>query len=158
MDHIWAAFKDWQVSPLTFTRLASFHVFHPCCSRTDADCFLRIGVATHLGVLFGGRSTCVLSAPRVYPPTIHANPLLLVYGITLFLPSIINSFGYSTAISQLLTVPPYVFASAFPFFLFLPFPFSRCPPHDFTMQQWSFSPSRTSPTSSAYALRSSLGV
>ncbi|KAG6846163.1 hypothetical protein H0H93_015663, partial [Arthromyces matolae] len=34
-----------------------------------------------------------------------------LYGITLFLPSIINSFGYSTAISQLLTVPPYVFAT-----------------------------------------------
>lgn len=34
-----------------------------------------------------------------------------LYGITFFLPSIINSFGYSTAISQLLTVPPYVFAT-----------------------------------------------
>ncbi|KAH9919559.1 MFS general substrate transporter [Fomitopsis serialis] len=31
-----------------------------------------------------------------------------LYGISLFLPSIINSFGYNTAISELLTVPPYV--------------------------------------------------
>ncbi|KAH7921928.1 MFS general substrate transporter [Leucogyrophana mollusca] len=36
-------------------------------------------------------------------------PLL---GITLFLPTIINSFGYNTPISQLLTVPPYVIATA----------------------------------------------
>ncbi|EKM77200.1 hypothetical protein AGABI1DRAFT_62224 [Agaricus bisporus var. burnettii JB137-S8] len=34
-----------------------------------------------------------------------------LYGITLFLPTIINSFGYSPAISQLLTVPPYVVAT-----------------------------------------------
>ncbi|KAF8651375.1 hypothetical protein AX16_004822 [Volvariella volvacea WC 439] len=34
-----------------------------------------------------------------------------LYGITLFLPTIIRSFGYSTAISQLLTVPPYVVAT-----------------------------------------------
>lgn len=34
-----------------------------------------------------------------------------LYGITLFLPSIINTFGYSTAISQLLTVPPYICAT-----------------------------------------------
>ncbi|RDB15711.1 High-affinity nicotinic acid transporter [Hypsizygus marmoreus] len=34
-----------------------------------------------------------------------------LYGITLFLPTIINSFGYTAAISQLLTVPPYVFAT-----------------------------------------------
>ncbi|KAG6907011.1 hypothetical protein DXG01_010914 [Tephrocybe rancida] len=34
-----------------------------------------------------------------------------LYGITLFLPSIINTFGYTPAISQLLTVPPYVFAT-----------------------------------------------
>ncbi|PPQ94104.1 hypothetical protein CVT25_009255 [Psilocybe cyanescens] len=34
-----------------------------------------------------------------------------VYGITLFLPTIINSFGHTPAISQLLTVPPYVFAT-----------------------------------------------
>ncbi|RPD60527.1 MFS general substrate transporter [Lentinus tigrinus ALCF2SS1-6] len=33
---------------------------------------------------------------------------LAVYGITLFLPSIINGFGFNTTISQLLTVPPYV--------------------------------------------------
>ncbi|OAX32847.1 MFS general substrate transporter [Rhizopogon vinicolor AM-OR11-026] len=32
-------------------------------------------------------------------------------GITLFLPTIINSFGYSTPISQLLTIPPYVAAA-----------------------------------------------
>ncbi|EIN14719.1 MFS general substrate transporter [Punctularia strigosozonata HHB-11173 SS5] len=30
-----------------------------------------------------------------------------VFGITLFLPSIINGFGFSTTVSQLLTVPPY---------------------------------------------------
>jgi len=34
-----------------------------------------------------------------------------LYGITLFLPTIINAFGYSPAISQLLTVPPYVVAT-----------------------------------------------
>ncbi|PPR00405.1 hypothetical protein CVT26_009690 [Gymnopilus dilepis] len=34
-----------------------------------------------------------------------------IYGITLFLPTIINSFGHSPAISQLLTVPPYIFAT-----------------------------------------------
>ncbi|KIJ64862.1 hypothetical protein HYDPIDRAFT_153698 [Hydnomerulius pinastri MD-312] len=34
-----------------------------------------------------------------------------VYGITYFLPTIIKSFGYSTSISQLLTVPPYVLAT-----------------------------------------------
>ncbi|OJA15661.1 hypothetical protein AZE42_11689, partial [Rhizopogon vesiculosus] len=32
-------------------------------------------------------------------------------GITLFLPTIINSFGYSTPITQLLTIPPYVCAT-----------------------------------------------
>ncbi|KAH9919550.1 MFS general substrate transporter [Fomitopsis serialis] len=32
-------------------------------------------------------------------------------GISLFLPSIINGFGYGTAISQLLTVPPYIVAT-----------------------------------------------
>jgi hypothetical protein len=31
--------------------------------------------------------------------------------VTLFLPTIINSFGHSAAISQLLTVPPYVVAT-----------------------------------------------
>ncbi|CCL99899.1 uncharacterized protein FIBRA_01924 [Fibroporia radiculosa] len=36
-----------------------------------------------------------------------------LYGITIFLPTIINDFGYDTAISQLLTVPPYVFAMIF---------------------------------------------
>ncbi|KAF8199833.1 MFS general substrate transporter [Mycena galopus ATCC 62051] len=34
-----------------------------------------------------------------------------LYGITLFLPTIISTFGHDTAISQLLTVPPYVFAT-----------------------------------------------
>ncbi|KAF9558966.1 MFS general substrate transporter [Agrocybe pediades] len=34
-----------------------------------------------------------------------------LYGITLFLPTIINSFGHPPAISQLLTVPPYVLAT-----------------------------------------------
>jgi len=32
-------------------------------------------------------------------------------GITLFLPTIINSFGYSTSVSQLLTIPPYICAT-----------------------------------------------
>ncbi|KAL0946276.1 hypothetical protein HGRIS_012528 [Hohenbuehelia grisea] len=34
-----------------------------------------------------------------------------LFGITLFLPTIINAFGHTPAISQLLTVPPYVFAT-----------------------------------------------
>jgi len=35
-----------------------------------------------------------------------------LYGITLFLPTIISDFGeFSTAVSQLLTVPPYIFAT-----------------------------------------------
>ncbi|OJA16047.1 hypothetical protein AZE42_05487 [Rhizopogon vesiculosus] len=34
-----------------------------------------------------------------------------VYGIILFLPTIIYNFGYSTPISQLLTIPPYVIAT-----------------------------------------------
>ncbi|KAJ7646876.1 MFS general substrate transporter [Roridomyces roridus] len=34
-----------------------------------------------------------------------------LYGITLFLPTIINDFGHNVPISQLLTVPPYVFAT-----------------------------------------------
>jgi sugar phosphate permease len=34
-----------------------------------------------------------------------------LYGITLFLPTIIDSFGHTPAISQLLTVPPYVLAT-----------------------------------------------
>jgi len=33
------------------------------------------------------------------------------YGISLFLPSIINGFGFNKVVSQLLTVPPYVFAT-----------------------------------------------
>ncbi|KAI0804538.1 MFS general substrate transporter [Irpex lacteus] len=34
-----------------------------------------------------------------------------LYGISLFLPSIINGFGFSVPATQLLTVPPYVFAT-----------------------------------------------
>ncbi|KAF8328323.1 MFS general substrate transporter [Amanita rubescens] len=34
-----------------------------------------------------------------------------LYGVTLFLPTIIKSFGHSTAVSELLTVPPYVTAT-----------------------------------------------
>ncbi|KAJ7646874.1 MFS general substrate transporter [Roridomyces roridus] len=34
-----------------------------------------------------------------------------LYGITLFLPTIITTFGHSAAVSQLLTVPPYVLAT-----------------------------------------------
>ncbi|KAF9220053.1 MFS general substrate transporter [Gyrodon lividus] len=34
-----------------------------------------------------------------------------MYGIAYFLPTLINSFGYSTSISQLLTVPPYLLAT-----------------------------------------------
>ncbi|KAJ7713460.1 MFS general substrate transporter [Mycena olivaceomarginata] len=34
-----------------------------------------------------------------------------LYGITLFLPTIISTFGHSVPVSQLLTVPPYVFAT-----------------------------------------------
>ncbi|KAF9220040.1 MFS general substrate transporter [Gyrodon lividus] len=34
------------------------------------------------------------------------------YGITYFLPTLIKNFGYSTSISQLLTIPPYVLATA----------------------------------------------
>lgn len=34
-----------------------------------------------------------------------------LYGISLFLPTIISNFGFTTAISQLLTVPPYIFAT-----------------------------------------------
>ncbi|KAJ7045902.1 MFS general substrate transporter [Mycena alexandri] len=34
-----------------------------------------------------------------------------LYGITLFLPTIISTFGHSVPISQLLTVPPYIFAT-----------------------------------------------
>jgi len=42
--------------------------------------------------------------------TLNFSIVALLYGISLFLPSIINSFGYNTAISELLTVPPYIFA------------------------------------------------
>ncbi|KAF5375707.1 hypothetical protein D9615_009368 [Tricholomella constricta] len=42
---------------------------------------------------------------------IYMSIIAPLYGITLFLPSIIHSFGYTAAISQLLTVPPYVFAT-----------------------------------------------
>ncbi|EJD40520.1 MFS general substrate transporter [Auricularia subglabra TFB-10046 SS5] len=34
-----------------------------------------------------------------------------VYGIGLFLPSIINGFGFNPAITQLLTIPPYIFGT-----------------------------------------------
>ncbi|KAJ6498892.1 MFS general substrate transporter [Mycena sanguinolenta] len=34
-----------------------------------------------------------------------------LYGITLFLPTIISTFGHNVPVSQLLTVPPYVFAT-----------------------------------------------
>ncbi|EKM57355.1 uncharacterized protein PHACADRAFT_92545 [Phanerochaete carnosa HHB-10118-sp] len=34
-----------------------------------------------------------------------------LYGISFFLPSIINGFGFSPAASQLLTVPPYIFGA-----------------------------------------------
>ncbi|KAI8996645.1 MFS general substrate transporter [Trametes punicea] len=34
-----------------------------------------------------------------------------IYGISLFLPSIINGFGFGPAISQLLSIPPYVVAT-----------------------------------------------
>ncbi|KIP07752.1 hypothetical protein PHLGIDRAFT_407948 [Phlebiopsis gigantea 11061_1 CR5-6] len=48
---------------------------------------------------------------------VYSNGLLFMsfvgplYGISFFLPSIINSFGFSPATSQLLTVPPYAFAT-----------------------------------------------
>ncbi|KAG9226994.1 hypothetical protein CCMSSC00406_0008966 [Pleurotus cornucopiae] len=42
---------------------------------------------------------------------VYLSVITPLFGITLFLPSIINSFGHTAAISQLLTVPPYVFAS-----------------------------------------------
>ncbi|KAI0325815.1 MFS general substrate transporter [Cubamyces sp. BRFM 1775] len=43
---------------------------------------------------------------------INMSVITPVYGITLFLPSIINGFGFNTVISQLLSVPPYVVATA----------------------------------------------
>ncbi|KAK1835689.1 major facilitator superfamily domain-containing protein [Podospora conica] len=45
----------------------------------------------------------------LYGLAFHTTSLPL-YTFSLFLPTIINSLGYSTAISQLLTVPPYAFA------------------------------------------------
>jgi len=42
---------------------------------------------------------------------IYMSIIAPLYGITLFLPTIISSFGHTAAISQLLTVPPYVFAT-----------------------------------------------
>ncbi|KAF8153406.1 MFS general substrate transporter [Crassisporium funariophilum] len=42
---------------------------------------------------------------------IYMSVIAPLYGITLFLPTIIASFGHTPAISQLLTVPPYVFAT-----------------------------------------------
>ncbi|KAF8626575.1 hypothetical protein AX15_004798 [Amanita polypyramis BW_CC] len=42
---------------------------------------------------------------------IYMSTVAPLYGITFFLPSIIHGFGYSTAISQLLTVPPFVTAT-----------------------------------------------
>ncbi|TFK52770.1 MFS general substrate transporter [Heliocybe sulcata] len=42
---------------------------------------------------------------------VYMSVIAPLYGISLFLPSIIQGFGYTTAISQLLTVPPYVFAT-----------------------------------------------
>ncbi|KAI0816946.1 MFS general substrate transporter [Trametes gibbosa] len=42
---------------------------------------------------------------------IYMSIIAPLYGISLFLPTIINGFGFSTPISQLLTVPPYVFAT-----------------------------------------------
>ncbi|KAF5328441.1 hypothetical protein D9619_013250 [Psilocybe cf. subviscida] len=41
---------------------------------------------------------------------VYMSVIAPLYGITLFLPTIINSFGHSAAISQLLTVPPYIVA------------------------------------------------
>ncbi|KAF7305754.1 hypothetical protein HMN09_00729000 [Mycena chlorophos] len=38
-----------------------------------------------------------------------------LYGRTLFLPTIIKTFGHNTSVSQLLTVPPYVFATIITF-------------------------------------------
>ncbi|KAJ7497702.1 MFS general substrate transporter [Mycena latifolia] len=42
---------------------------------------------------------------------IYMSIITNLYGITLFLPTIITTFGHSPAVSQLLTVPPYVFAT-----------------------------------------------
>ncbi|KAL0565369.1 hypothetical protein V5O48_016654, partial [Marasmius crinis-equi] len=49
---------------------------------------------------------------QVYAHTlVNMSVLGPVYGIALFLPTIISSFGYSPAISNLLTVPPYVLST-----------------------------------------------
>ncbi|KAI0356828.1 MFS general substrate transporter [Trametes cingulata] len=42
---------------------------------------------------------------------INMSVITPVYGITFFLPSIINGFGFNTVISQLLSIPPYVVAT-----------------------------------------------
>ncbi|KAI0767797.1 MFS general substrate transporter [Fomes fomentarius] len=42
---------------------------------------------------------------------INLTVLTSIYGVSLFLPSIINGFGFNTTISQLLTIPPYVIAT-----------------------------------------------
>ncbi|KAF8427633.1 MFS general substrate transporter [Boletus edulis BED1] len=42
---------------------------------------------------------------------VYISVITPLYGITFFLPTIIKSFGYTTAISQLLTVPPYFVAT-----------------------------------------------
>ncbi|OJA14068.1 hypothetical protein AZE42_12284, partial [Rhizopogon vesiculosus] len=42
---------------------------------------------------------------------IYISIIVPLTGITLFLPTIINSFGYSASVSQLLTIPPYVCAT-----------------------------------------------
>ncbi|TBU37694.1 MFS general substrate transporter [Dichomitus squalens] len=43
---------------------------------------------------------------------VNMTVLTAVYGISLFLPSTINGFGFNATISQLMTVPPYVVATA----------------------------------------------
>jgi len=43
--------------------------------------------------------------------TVYMSIITNLYGITLFLPTIISTFGHSPAVSQLLTVPPYVVAT-----------------------------------------------
>ncbi|KIJ14063.1 hypothetical protein PAXINDRAFT_100394 [Paxillus involutus ATCC 200175] len=43
--------------------------------------------------------------------TVQVSIAVPLFGITYFLPTIINDFGYSVPMSQLLTVPPYALAS-----------------------------------------------
>ncbi|KIJ14060.1 hypothetical protein PAXINDRAFT_13176 [Paxillus involutus ATCC 200175] len=43
--------------------------------------------------------------------TVQVSIAVPLFGIAYFLPTIINDFGYSTSLSQLLTVPPYALAS-----------------------------------------------